>query len=145
MPFLTELAAAAQIGDGEYATLIQPKAPRDIEVGPDTNAKAAIAAENRWILTGQSGASLANDVERNHRAVFRGHQRARHFHIDEAHRRFSKQGGGLDPFFVSSWIVTRPRIRLGISLGAVQNVIPLCDQYFLDSGRLAFRGSPDGV
>src|SRR5882762_11487423 len=50
VPFLTELTAAADVGDDVDATAIEPESTREIEVGRHAHAVSAVAVEHGRII-----------------------------------------------------------------------------------------------
>ena len=91
VPILAELAAAAEVGDGVDAALLQPDLANHIEARHLAAAVAAVAVENRWVLAVEFCVLLLDDVERNPRAVLRDGDFANHLAIAEVGRRRAEE------------------------------------------------------
>src|SRR5262249_35882356 len=92
VPFFAEFAAASEVGNGIDAALVQPDAANEVEARHLAAAVAAVAVENARVPAVKPCAFLANDVERNARAIFRDSEIANHFAVAEVGRRSAKQG-----------------------------------------------------
>ena len=81
VPFFAELAAASNIRHDVDAAAIEPKPPRKIKIGRHADAVAAVAVEQRRILSVALRSFSGNDVERNFGAILRRRELAPHFDV----------------------------------------------------------------
>src|SRR5207245_11098215 len=91
VPFFTELAAAAEVGDGVDTALFQPHPADEVEPRHLAAAVAAVAIKDGRVLAVELGSFFANDVECDTRAVFRHGELANHLAIAEVGRRRAEE------------------------------------------------------
>ena len=91
VPLLAIFAAAAQVGDGHHAAVVEPQPLGEIEARPHADAIAAVAGEQSWIGAIELGALAAKNIHRNLAAVLAHCKLAQGFDITEIHGRCVEQ------------------------------------------------------
>src|SRR2546430_4712994 len=86
MPVFSELGAAAKVGDGKNAAVLEPDVAATDEIGREASVEAAVSGEQRGIVAVQLQSFFVEDKHWNLGAVLRGVPELIDF-----------IGGGIDP------------------------------------------------
>ena len=87
VPLLAIFAAAAQVGDGHHAAVVEPQSLGEIEARPHADAIATVAGEQSWVAAIEFGALAAQNIHRNLAAVLAHCKLAQRLDITEIHGR----------------------------------------------------------
>ena len=139
VPLLAELPAPAQVRDRIHAARVEPHAATQREGRRKADAVAAVAVENRRIVSVELRVLALDDVDGNLRPVLAHREFPHRLHVVEFHRRRARQRRAIDAIPAAVRVVSVPRPRRRVAHRAEGQFIAASHEHLLHCDQPAQR------